>query len=302
MHQNEIISILNKHVFNQEKSTLLKAIAESPDRFVGIFRSNGPRLKLLQNLLQSREIRFGDALEEVMSALIASMGFEMLEKRLKLANEDLYCDQYFCTQDQKHYYLIEQKVRDDHDSTKKRGQIDNFRSKLSYLKALHGTTLTGIMYFIDPSLHKNENYYLQELKQVEQEIGVAVSLCYNGQLFQQLEGHTQTWILLLNSLQTWRKTIPDQIELNYDLYPHETCKEVIEIAPKVWHKISTTEALWESEVIQTLFPTGETLILLLAEFDRLNQLSPKTLRSKPSYAQLAKLLQEKLVHYYNISV
>src|SRR5260221_349845 len=37
--------ILNRHVFNEAKSRLLKSIADNPDRFVGGFRSTTPRLK-----------------------------------------------------------------------------------------------------------------------------------------------------------------------------------------------------------------------------------------------------------------
>src|SRR5260221_5308343 len=138
MDQNEIIEILNRHVFSQEKVTLLQAIAKYPDRFVGVFRSTTPRLKLLQNLLQSREIRFGDAMEEVITLFLEEMGFINLDKRFLTAEDDtLACDQYFCLDNRSQFYLMEQKVRDDHDSAKKRGQITNFDKKLRHLYTQH---------------------------------------------------------------------------------------------------------------------------------------------------------------------
>ena len=94
--------------------------AKNPDRFVGVFRSTTPRLKLLQNLLQSREIRFGDAMEEIIAILLSEMGFVNQDKRfLTSEDDDLSADQYFCSSDKTRFYLMEQKVRDDHDSTKK---------------------------------------------------------------------------------------------------------------------------------------------------------------------------------------
>ena len=70
MESSQIEEILNRHVFDEAKASLLKSIAKNPDRFVGIFRSTTPQLKLLQNLLQSREIRFGDAMEIVSDQLL----------------------------------------------------------------------------------------------------------------------------------------------------------------------------------------------------------------------------------------
>src|SRR5574341_1431386 len=163
MDQNNIIEILNRHVFREDKAALLTAIAQSPDRFTGLFRSTSPRLKLLQHLLQSREIRFGDSMEEVVGSLLSEMGFINLPKSALTPQQVSYSfDQYFVSPDRNTFYLVEQKVRDDHDTSKKVGQIANFQAKLMHLHSVHGDRLIGIMYFIDPSLHKNENYYRTE--------------------------------------------------------------------------------------------------------------------------------------------
>jgi len=81
------------------KESFLKKIAEHPERFIGLFRPSKPGTKILQHLLQS------------------------------YANgERLSLDQFFT--DGRTYYFIEQKIRDDHDSSKKRGQVANFKAKL----------------------------------------------------------------------------------------------------------------------------------------------------------------------------
>jgi len=164
MDQSEIIEILDRHIFDKDKAALVEAIAENPYRFVGLFRSTPPRLKLLQNLLQSREIRFGDAMEEIITKQLAELGYINLDKRLLTPDgAKLSCDQRFCLSDQSQFFLVEQKIRDDHDSSKKEGQIRNLYKKLVHLKSLHGKTLVGIMYFIDPTLRKNEGYYRSQL-------------------------------------------------------------------------------------------------------------------------------------------
>ena len=58
--------------------------------------------------------------------------------------------------------MIEQKMRDDHDSTKKRGQFENFLKKVSYLKEkFPNKEIEAGMWFVDNSLVKNKKYYLE---------------------------------------------------------------------------------------------------------------------------------------------
>jgi Mg2+ and Co2+ transporter CorA len=56
-------NILNKQIFESSKSDLLEKLSKYPERYIGLFRPTKPKAKILQNLLQSNEIRFGDALE-----------------------------------------------------------------------------------------------------------------------------------------------------------------------------------------------------------------------------------------------
>jgi len=228
--------------------------------------------------------------------------FSTLAKRFQREGEDdLTCDQYFCTADRRQYYLIEQKVRDDHDSTKKRGQIENFRRKLVYLKSLHDTSFSGIMYFIDPALHKNETYYRQAISLIQIELEIPVNLYYNGELFQQLQGHTQMWSLLLDSLQTWRKSVPNEIALDYDANSEKTLEELLSISTASWKKLIETETLWTSGVIRALFPTGRTLRLLENHLQMLGTHSSTDKRTSVSYQRLAGVLNTQLLKHYSTS-
>lgn len=166
MNYERFCDVLNKQIFEGERTELLKKIADHPERFIGLFRPTKPGAKLFQNLLQSHEIRFGDAIEELFRVLFVEMGFRQLEPRVYTTEgETLDIDHYFT--DEETFYLVEQKVRDDHDSTKKKGQMDNFEEKLGILYDKHGTQLVGILYFIDPDFHKNEAYYRKRLNDLK---------------------------------------------------------------------------------------------------------------------------------------
>lgn len=298
MDQNRLETILNRHVFSNEKASIISSISKYPDRFIGVFRSTTPRLKLLQNLLQSREIRFGDALEEIIAEILVEMGFVHLDKNFILQTEDkVSCDHYFSSQDQTIFYLIEQKIRDDHDSTKKRGQVQNFKNKLSHLKLRHNNSMVGIMYFIDPSLVKNRNYYVSELEDLRTELEIPVHLFYNGELFQFFEGHLRTWEHLYRGLKTWREKLPEIIEFNYDLDPLATIEETKTITDGTWLKVISMDVLWESHVIQTLFPTGKFFEILAVDFQGRGQ---KIIRKTPKITceNLALMIEQRLLQYY----
>ena len=131
LEYNTFINKLNETLFEGSSADLLNKIVSSPDRYVGIFRPTKPKTKLIQNITQSHEIKFGDALENIFEDYFRALGFEMLPKRLYARetkdNKDYDIDQLF--KKENIIYLIEQKVRDDHDSTKKVGQFSNFRSE-----------------------------------------------------------------------------------------------------------------------------------------------------------------------------
>lgn len=166
MNYEEFKLILNKIIFEKSKADLLEKIANSPSRYVGLFRPTKPKGKILQNLLQSHEIRFGNAFEEIIENYLRKMGFMILEKIFVDGNDIFHIDQ--CFTDGAKVYFLEQKIRDDHDSSKKRGQITNFEKKLNIMLQKHSeNNLAGIFYFLDPNLVKNKSYYEHELKKWE---------------------------------------------------------------------------------------------------------------------------------------
>ncbi|HOK55805.1 MAG TPA: hypothetical protein PLF90_00550 [bacterium] len=60
----------------------MKKLAEKPERFIGLFRPTKPGAKILQHLLQSHEIRLGDAVEEIIDEIFNEIGFKSLNKKV----------------------------------------------------------------------------------------------------------------------------------------------------------------------------------------------------------------------------
>lgn len=284
MDYSDAVAILNQYIFEEDRRNLIRKIAERPERFVGLFRPTKPRAKLLQNLLQSHEIRFGDALESLIRQMLANIGFENLPQRLETGEASiLSLDQYFT--DGKTFYFLEQKVRDDHDSAKKRGQIENFERKLALLHDLHGENLEGIMYFVDPDLTKNRNYYAQEIERLKELYGTDLFLFYGRDLFSYL-GREDLWESLLSWLRQWKDSLPDFPEIDMDRSPYESFEELKSAELRYWRKILANEKVWNEGIIQVLFSKGTTLELLQTYFEQ------------QGHADLARTMRERLRKYY----
>ena len=81
-------------------------MAKYPQRYIGLFRPIKPKAKLLQNLLQSHEIRFGDAFENLIEEYLSELGYELLNNSLDYGNsEKLNIDQFFRNND--NYFFVE---------------------------------------------------------------------------------------------------------------------------------------------------------------------------------------------------
>jgi len=287
MNYERFTTILNKHIFEGERRDLLKKLAERPERFIGLFRPTKPGAKILQHLLQSHEIRFGDAIEELITEIIAGLGHRNLPKTIRNSNDEiLSLDQYFTNGET--YYFIEQKVRDDHDSTKKRGQINNLEKKLEVLHNLHGNNLVGIMYFIDPDLTKNRNFYIEKLRDFAEFYGVELYLFYGQELFEYFDA-PQMWNNIIQWLTRWKNELPDLPEINFDENPEESFDEIKDLELRNWRKILQNNKLWEEGIMYVLFRTGKTLRLILEYFRQ---------QGSTPYRNLERSLRERLEEYY----
>jgi len=285
MEFKQFKNILNKEIFEESKAKLIENIAKSPSRYIGLFRPTKPKAKILQNLLQSHEIRFGDAFEILIEEYLKKFSFTILEKKFSTSDDDeLNIDQ--CFKKDGKIYFVEQKVRDDHDSTKKRGQIQNFEKKLNEMINKYGEkNLVGFFYFIDPELKKNRNYYDAELKRMSKAYGVNLNLSYGEELFAIL-GHKEIWQEILKYLEEWKKEIPELPETNFDLNAQSSFEEIKDLNPAWFRSILENDEIF-NEIVLAIFPEKRTLKLLFEHFKL--KASEKTI-----FRTLSELLKKRI--------
>lgn len=260
-------NIFNKTIFEKSKPDLIRKIATYPERYAGLFRPTKPKAKIIQNLLQSHEIRFGDAFEFLIEEYLKESGFSILKKRFDSDGGTLKLDQMFSYDGS--IFFVEQKIRDDHDSSKKRGQIDNFEKKIAaILEEYKDKKVEGFFYFIDDSFTKNKNFYIEQIQKLSGDYGLPLYLSYGDNLFNQL-GISEVWSEILDHLKTWKNNIPDLPEINFDSNPQDSFDEIKDLKPIVYRKLFSNSDL--DSLLCVLFPEKLTLNLLNEHFQKMHQ-------------------------------
>lgn len=264
MTYEHFIERLNRKIKSDDSFfyELLITVVKNPNRYTGIFRLSNAKTKLIQNVTQSREIKFGDFMEEIITEYIACMGYTNLDKNIGTdpAGNALSADQVFRKENT--VYLIEQKIRDDHDSTKKRGQYENFRKKYTLL--LHkfpDCNINATMWFIDDSLTKNKNYYIGEAS-AERTPGLIKNIFYGGDLFSDLFGRVDVWEEICSYLLRNKQERSDEI---LNIPDFDTSDEIYNALqklrakePTLYGKLTSTIPAY-TQLRAELFPTGYNL-------------------------------------------
>ncbi|AFI05861.1 HpyAIV family type II restriction enzyme [Helicobacter cetorum] len=287
MDYQKFNNIFNHIIFckSNPKADLLINIAKHSERYLGIFRPTKTKTKLLQSLLVSREIKFGKAFECLVGKYLKEYKFDTSPDKYEvLLQKALEIDQL--AKKDNTYYFIEQKMRDDHDSAKKRGQIENFKEKLKLLINRYGENIKGYFYFIDDCLAKNKKYYEEELQKLSFKYKVPLKLCYGRELFEFLN-IPQVWSEILEYLVQWRETLPDLPSLNFDKYFSESFEEIKDLPPNIYRKLLDNDEIFENIVLM-LFPKRKVLEMLVEHFRQ---------QDETIYRQLASKLANKLSYH-----
>lgn len=192
---------------------LIKDMKKSFKRFFSEYRISNFHDKLIQNRTQALEIKFGKTMEFIISEYLKENGFLKLENKFNTNDNKYDIDQYF--EKNGTYYIVEQKIRDDHDSTKKRGQFDNFKQKINYLNIEKSNShKSASMYFIDGALAKNKKYYSEEMKKLTLEYPmISFNLFYGKEFFdffQMPNSHTE----LLHHINMYKNEMDNVSTLN----------------------------------------------------------------------------------------
>lgn len=291
IENKEFCKIFDEQIFKKTKFSLLEKMAKYPFRYVGIFRPTMVKDKILQNITQSHEIKFGDAMEKIIEDYLLKCGFEILDKRLICENCEYNIDQY-AEKDGK-IYFIEQKVRDDHDSSKKRGQDHNFEEKLEQIISRNpDKVIIPIVYFIDPSLTKNKKYYMEELEKIEAKYNIKCYLCYGKELFT-LIGIPDVWDDMVINLNMWRETLQPFPNINFDDDAEASFDEIKDLEAGCWRKLLDNVKI-KNEIFPVIFPYNTTLKMLLEYYKKLCHEFPKK--------RLYPIVAEKLENYLQVEL
>ena len=238
---------------------LLEAVIDNPSRYCGLFRLSNAKTKLIQNVTQSKEIKFGDFMEDIVTDYIGLLDYQNQSKDLGFdENGDrLNADQIFIKDDT--IYLVEQKIRDDHDSTKKRGQFANFEKKVKLIKKQHPDMhLVAIMWFIDDGLAKNKKYYLHEMSITSYD-NTEMHLQYGGEFFASLDGGNEAWKELISHLERHRMENSTEIISIPDFgTSDEIYNALLHLSDKYWSKLLSHNLKYDL-LRKEMFSTGDNL-------------------------------------------
>jgi hypothetical protein len=287
MEYNEFKNILNKKIFNESKADLIRKFADYPERYIGLFRPTKPKGKIIQNLTQSAEIKFGDAFEIIIEKYFNLFGFKSLKKiYIKQDRKVLNLDQLFEKDDK--IIFIEQKIRDDHDSSKKRGQINNFIQKIEILQQNYPKKeIEAIFYFIDDALKKNRNYYQEKIDEIKKDYGIECYLYYGRELFEKYK--INVWNEIIRYLKQWKNEIPELPEINFDKDVEKIFEEIKKVEPHKFKKILSNDEIF-NQMMLTISPQKKLLKKLLDFFQDEYKKYPK----KKIYKTLSDLLSKKI--------
>ena len=257
MKYEKFSGILNRTIFERSKAKLLERVALHPQRFVGLFRPMKAEAKIAQNLLQSHEIRMGDAMEEIAEGYLRENGFALLPKSILIGGEPKELDLHF--ERDGVVYFAEMKIRDDHDSTKKKGQMADFEAKARALAETRGAAnLRALLFFVDPDLRKNQKFYREALREIRSAVGVSADIFYGGEFFRELAPDTDVWAEMESHLKRWKSEIPDFPEVNFDKDAVASAKELKFVEARIFRKIFRHEDV-RREILPILFPDGAAL-------------------------------------------
>lgn len=261
LQYEEFISELNKKIKSGSDFylKLLQTVISNPNRYCGLFRLSNAKTKLIQNVTQSNEIKFGDFMESIVTLYIAKLGYTNLNKaagRDENGNK-LNTDQLFMKDET--IYMVEQKIRDDHDSTKKRGQFINFDKKLQLIRRLYPKyKIIGITWFIDSTLVKNRKFYLNEIKTINYP-NVELFLYYGEQFFDSLENGATAWQEILKHLMQLRMSNNNDLVYIPDFAnDEEIYQALLQLPVSYWRKLNSNKEQYR-QLRKELFSNGPNL-------------------------------------------
>mgnify|MGYP004531351583 CR=1 FL=1 len=270
INKKEYAQIINNHIYKNNYKKFIEKISEDPNFINGDFVPLTIEEKMKYNRMHSTIIKFGDSMEELLTVYIEKIfkdsgNYKKLNKKIKkaesMSGKSFSIDQLFILNDK--IYLIEQKIGDGHDSTKKRGQFDNFETKYIEIQNKYADVeIIPIMWFMDDKVKKNENYYLERMEKMKSKYKRCnPKLCYGKELFDNRKGISdlpdEAWDEIMLNLKIW-KTSYKSFDLDLDKSVSEHIDEIRSIKPEVFIRIFNNKEVVD-DILPAIFPEGTAL-------------------------------------------
>lgn len=197
---NNIINLNQEFYLN-----LLKKMIEKPERFIDTLSISNKREQISANIAISKKIKFGYFLENLFQRIFTSFGFEILPNKINNYKNSSKVD--ILMKKENTIFLIEQKVRDDHDNSKKVGQIQNYFEKINAIRNVYPNyNIKSYFWFISEWFTKNRNYYQNKIKEFNDDNKWQQSfLVYAHELFATLLEDTKIWSNILEYISKQRQ-------------------------------------------------------------------------------------------------
>lgn len=172
--------IFDKHLQLEDNEAFVHNLVKDNNSFNRITTSFDIRSfedRLTKLYLTSIGIKLGDAIEDVFKEYLIEKGAIFLPRDFVEGKD---CDQIF--QYNNTVFLVEQKIKDDHDSSKKIGQIENYQTKKNVISK-KSINYNCCCWFIDPLYTKNQRYYKSVLNDDELYYGAEIEQFLKNKVF-----------------------------------------------------------------------------------------------------------------------
>lgn len=214
MNKDKLKEIFEKH-YKSVGSYLCAKLLENKKKNVNNDASFAPLpdwMRVIGTFVTTLNIRYGDYIEEIINLFLEENGAILLKNKeiINITSKELKKYDLFFELNGT-IYIGEIKIRDNHDSTKKVGQINNLIAKVEKIKNNTNKKISAILFFLDSSIKKNKSFYEKELlKNINIE---KFSVLYGDEFFEKFKLSVE-W----NELKKLIISYNDDIKNNNEIY------------------------------------------------------------------------------------
>lgn len=232
-------------------------------RLVNPYGTTPYKVVLLQTLETSSGIRLGYANQGVISALLEESGYVKLPTTVTAADGMTLAIDHL-VQKQGVIYMIEQKAKDDHDSSNRLAQLKSFIKKYETVVALYpGIEVVPIFYFLDSRFYKNKKYFQKQIELSGK--GDTCKLLYEEELFSFL-GLENPLDGIKENFKRVREEMGSERSINFDLHPRVAANYLLSKKKSVLMRIFSNPNLVDF-MTDTIFPSGDTFKTLVSDLN-----------------------------------